>query len=158
MDGSNMVNLQISESFTDTVSADNLEQAALETLARAASSAEVELTIVLENDDYIRKLNNQFRYIDAPTDVLSFPSDDVEDPDSGLTYLGDIVISVPTAQNQAHHAGHPLQAELQLLTIHGVLHLLGYDHADEDQKSTMWRIQADILTAIGAEINSLPDG
>ena len=152
-----MINLQISESYTDLVPADILKQAAKETLERAATIIGVELTIVLESNEVIQALNNQFRQIDAPTDVLSFPSGDMEDPESGLIYLGDIVISVQTAQNQAARAGHSLQAELQLLTIHGVLHLIGYDHADEDQKSAMWNLQAEILETIGAEIKTLPE-
>jgi probable rRNA maturation factor len=153
-----MVNLQINKAYRDSVSADLLVQAASLTLTQTATTPEVELTIVLDSNDHIQSLNNQFRQIDAPTDVLSFPSGDgIEDPDSSLIYLGDIVISVPTAQNQAARAGHSLIAELQLLTIHGVLHLIGYDHVDEDQKTAMWQIQADILAAIGAEINSLPE-
>ena len=152
-----MINLQISESYTDLVPADILKQAAKETLERAATIIGVELTIVLESNEVIQALNNQFRQIDAPTDVLSFPSGDMEDPESGLIYLGDIVISVQTAQNQAARAGHSLQAELQLLTIHGILHLIGYDHADEDQKSAMWNLQAEILETIGAEIKALPE-
>lgn len=152
-----MINLQISEPFIKLISADVLKQAAQETLAQASTPIGVELTIVLENNAVIQALNNQFRQIDSPTDVLSFPSGEMENPESDLTYLGDIVISVPKAQDQAASAGHSLQAELQLLTIHGVLHLIGYDHADMDQKTAMWLIQAEILETVGAEINALPE-
>jgi probable rRNA maturation factor len=152
-----MINLQISEQYNKLVSADVLKQAAQETLTQAGTPIGVELTIVLENNEVIQALNNQFRQIDSPTDVLSFPSGDMENPENDLTYLGDIVISVPKAQDQATTAGHSLQAELQLLTIHGVLHLIGFDHADEDQKTAMWLVQAEILEAVGAEINTPPE-
>lgn len=152
-----MINLQINKSYKDLVPSEVLQRAALTTLEQAASAVGVELTIVLDSNEHIQALNNQFRGINSPTDVLSFPSGDIEDPDSSLTYLGDIIISIPTAQAQAAHAGHSFHAELQLLTIHGVLHLIGYDHADENEKMIMWQIQSDILKTIGAEINSLPE-
>ena len=83
-----------------------------------------------------------------PTDVLSFPASET-DPDTGASYIGDILISIPRAQAQADAAGHPLEAEVQLLVVHGVLHLLGYDHADAEEKALMWKAQAEILTGLG---------
>ena len=87
------------------------------------------LTILFSDDLHIQRLNREFRNKDKPTDVLSFPGGD---PIPGMPepgrYLGDIIISVPTASRQANESGHSLEAELQLLVIHGVLHLLGYDH------------------------------
>jgi len=152
-----MINLQIGKPYTDLVAPELLEQAVFETLTQSSTPVYVELTIVLESSEYVRALNKQYRQIDAPTDVLSFPGGDLQDPESGLTYLGDIVISVPKAQSQAAHGGHTLDAELQLLTVHGVLHLIGYNHAEEEQKAAMWQIQAKILDAIGADINTLPE-
>src|SRR5574340_50405 len=80
--------------------------------------------------------------------MLSFPANE-PDPDTGTVYIGDVIISVDRAQEQAQAGGHPLQAELQLLIVHGVLHLLGHDHADLDQKNLMWAAQSMILSKLG---------
>lgn len=93
-------------------------------------SAEVSIHFV--DDDEIHKLNSEFRKIDRPTDVLSFPlgENGVYDinPETGAKMLGDIVISVETAQKQANDYNHPFQREMAFLTAHSMLHLLGYDH------------------------------
>jgi probable rRNA maturation factor len=90
---------------------------------------DAEFSILLTNNRRIHLLNRQFRRIDKATDVLSFPSRSSSDnPAVDEGYLGDIVISVETAQQQALACGHTLEAELQILMIHGLLHLLGYDH------------------------------
>ncbi|HET6846915.1 MAG TPA: rRNA maturation RNase YbeY [Anaerolineales bacterium] len=107
-----------------------------------------EVTVLLTDDAKLRELNRQYLGVDAPTDVLSFPSGDA-DPETGKTYLGDVVISVPRAKAQAAASGHKLEAEVQLLVIHGVLHLLGYDHAEPRGKSAMWRAQDRALNDLG---------
>jgi probable rRNA maturation factor len=127
-----------------------LERAAQQTLQEAGAIANAEATIVLSDDAHLQALNRQFLGIDAPTDVLSFPGGDT-DPDSEELYLGDVIISLSRAQAQATAGGHPVQDELQLLVIHGVLHLLGYDHAEEDEKEKMWEIQAKILESLGCQ-------
>jgi probable rRNA maturation factor len=71
------------------------------------------------------------------------------DPESGSRYIGDILISIPRAQSQAEAAGHPLESEVQLLVVHGTLHLLGHDHAQPEEKSRMWQAQAEILESLG---------
>ena len=109
------------------------------------------VTIVLSDDAEIQSLNNQFLGIDAPTDVLSFPAGET-DPDSGTLYLGDIIISLPRAVEQAERGNHPIEAELQLLVVHGILHLLGFDHAEDMDKQRMWQVQAEILGALGSPI------
>jgi probable rRNA maturation factor len=114
-----------------------------------------ELTILLTGDDDLRQMNRDYLGIDAVTDVLSFPAGEAMPgmEESGIdAYLGDIAISVPQAQRQATAAGHTLLAELQLLTVHGTLHLLGYDHADPAEKAAMWSAQAAILQALGSGI------
>ena len=108
------------------------------------------LTIVLTDDAQLRELNRDYLGIDAPTDVLSFPSSET-DPDSGAPYLGDIILSIPRAEAQAKAAGHPLADEAQLLVVHGVLHLLGHDHAKVRDKAKMWKAQAEILKSLGLE-------
>ncbi len=116
--------------------------------ALAHESAQGDLSVVLTGDDQLRELNRDYLGIDAPTDVLSFPVSET-DPDSRSAYLGDILISVPRATQQAAAAGHPLESEVQLLVVHGVLHLLGHDHASHAGKSRMWAAQAAILDSIG---------
>jgi probable rRNA maturation factor len=133
-----------------------LEQAAQEALRLAAENPQADLTIVLSDDRQLHELNLQFLGIDAPTDVLSFPAGDT-DPDSEQTYLGDVIISLPRAAAQAAAGGHPVEAELQLLCVHGVLHLLGYDHATPEEKTEMWAVQAQVLSNLGSPITSPRD-
>ena len=83
------------------------------------------MTVAIVSDARVRGLNRQYRTIDRATDVLSFPSDEPE-------YLGDVVIAVGVATRQARAAGHPLGTELRVLALHGLLHLLGYDHERDD--------------------------
>ncbi len=129
-----------------SVPRDAIRRAAEAALSQQSSQGDV--GIVLADDARLRKLNREYLGIDAPTDVLSFPAGE-EDPQSGQSYLGDILISVPRAAQQAQAAGHPVEAEVQLLVIHGVLHLLGHDHAEPAEKSKMWTAQSAILESIG---------
>jgi probable rRNA maturation factor len=125
-------------------------------LARAANAAlehesqplESELSIVLTDNARLHELNLNYLGIDSPTDVLSFPASET-DPETGGRYIGDILISIPRAQEQANAAGHPLESEVQLLVVHGVLHLLGHDHAQTEEKRRMWKAQAEILERLG---------
>jgi probable rRNA maturation factor len=109
---------------------------------------QADLTIALVDNERIQGLNRDFLGHDAPTDVLSFPADE-PDPETGRRYLGDVVISFTRAAEQASERGHPVQAEMQLLVVHGVLHLLGHDHADLTEKERMWSAQAGILERLG---------
>lgn len=110
------------------------------------------LTILLTDDDHLHQLNRQYLGEDHATDVLSFPSGEAMPGSEGLLeYLGDIAISVPFAQRQADAKGHVVAAEIQLLSVHGVLHLLGYDHLEPEDKETMWSAQAAILQQLGLE-------
>jgi probable rRNA maturation factor len=104
------------------------------------------LSIVIGDDAHIARLNLQFRGVDAPTDVLSFPADASAVPaDDDAEYWGDIVIAFPYAAAQAAREGHALMDSLQLLVVHGTLHLLGYDHDTPEARAEMWAVQADIL-------------
>jgi probable rRNA maturation factor len=125
-----------------------LEHAARAVLAHQTESQESELSIVLTDNEHLQELNLNYLGIDAPTDVLSFPASET-DPESGARYIGDILISVPRARSQAEAAGHPLKSEVQLLVVHGVLHLLGHDHAEPEEKARMWKVQAEILDSLG---------
>ena len=128
------------------VSAQWIERAAQAALTH--QSADGDLTVVLSDDARLQKLNQDYLGVDAPTDVLSFPASET-DPETGARYLGDIIISIPRAEAQAKSAGHPLEAEVQLLVVHGVLHLLGYDHAEAEEKTKMWKVQAEVLERLG---------
>ncbi len=114
-----------------------------------------ELTIVLTDEKTIRRLNQQYGGFDSSTDVLSFADGGV-DPDTGGLYYGDVIIAVPIAKTQAKNAGHTLEAELALLTIHGVLHLLGYDHTNPEEQESMWAVKRAILAKLGYQI-TLPE-
>ena len=125
-----------------------LEHAAKVALEHESQPTDSELSIILTNDTRLHELNLNYLGVDAPTDVLSFPASET-DPETGARYIGDILISIPRAQIQADAAGHPLEAEVQLLVVHGVLHLLGYDHAQAEEKAHMWNAQAEILEKLG---------
>jgi probable rRNA maturation factor len=125
-----------------------LERAANAALEHESRSLDSELSIVLADDNRLHQLNRDYLGVDAPTDVLSFPASEM-DPETGAPYIGDILISIPRAQAQASAAGHPLESEVQLLVVHGVLHLLGHDHADAKEKARMWKAQAEVLAHLG---------
>lgn len=127
---------------------DLLERAAQAALEHESESSEHDLSIVLTDNARLHELNLNYLGVDAPTDVLSFPATET-DPETGGRYLGDILISIPRAQAQADAAGHPLESEVQLLVVHGVLHLLGHDHGEPDEKERMWKAQAEILQSLG---------
>mgnify|MGYP001039794971 CR=1 FL=1 len=124
-----------------------LMTAAVATLQHQSVSSPATLTLLLTDDDQLRALNQAYRGYDEVTDVLSF-EDGSELPEIGL-YLGDIAISVAQAQRQADQQGHRLLDELCLLTVHGVLHLLGHDHAEPDEKARMWAAQEEVLSQLG---------
>ena len=151
-----MIHLHISETFEGQTPEAILIAAAEAVFRYRQVPANAELSIAIEDDAELRKLNQAYLGIDAPTDVLSFPADET-DPDSGNPYLGDIIISLPRAIFQAESAGHPTEAELQLLVVHGVLHLLGMDHADPDGKREMWDAQTVILRRLDSKLARWPE-
>jgi probable rRNA maturation factor len=140
------IHTQIAPRYVDLIKPARLKQAANAALDQQRVTDRVELTIVIAGNAQLRQLNRQFRHIDAPTDVLSFNAADE------TAYLGDVIISYPQARAQARAGGHPIEAELQLLVVHGVLHLLGHDHDTAAKKAQMWRAQAAALRAIRAAI------
>jgi probable rRNA maturation factor len=112
-----------------------------------------EVSVVLADDEYIHQLNRQYRGKDCPTDVLSFALNEGEEPEvidgPKEVLLGDIIISLETATRQAEEYGHSLERELSYLTVHGILHLLGYDHMTEDEKKEMRQEEEHILSFLG---------
>ena len=121
-------------------------------------SAEVNVTLV--NDEMIKEMNSKFRNIDASTDVLSFPLGENGEydvnPETGAKMLGDIVISVEHALSQADLYGHGIEREVAFLTVHSMLHLLGYDHEQGGLEKTLMREKEEqVLEALGLAINKL---
>lgn len=139
-----MIHIETEFPFPETL----LERAATTALEHQSQSLDSELSIILTNDARLHELNLNYLGVDSPTDVLSFPASET-DPETGARYIGDILISVPRAQAQASAAGHPLESEVQLLVVHGVLHLLGHDHAEPQEKARMWKAQSEILENLG---------
>ncbi len=130
---------------------------------------EVSVNVLLTDDQGIHAMNKQYRGIDRPTDVLSFPNVDYEnpsdftgiedtaedyfDPESGELCLGDIVISVDKVYAQAEEYGHTPRREYAFLIAHSMLHLLGYDHMEPDEAAVMEQKQEEILNRLGITRN-----
>ena len=108
-------------------------------LAEDAENGRV--SIVLSNDKFIKELNAKYRGVDEPTDVLAFSFEEEED-------LGEIIISIPTCLKQAAEYGHSLEEELALLLVHGTLHLLSYDHLEDDKAKIMQERERKILAML----------
>lgn len=112
----------------------------------------VEFNVIIINNEDIHKINKEYRGIDRPTDVISFA---LEDDDTFIKtdrrILGDIYISIDKAKEQAIEYSHSLKRELLFLTIHGILHLLGYDHMIEEEEKEMFELQERILSSYGVK-------
>ena len=148
-----MINIDNQQDFLESALLERAARLTLDTSAWLSTGLEsaptnADITIVLTDDAQLHELNRDYLGVDAPTDVLSFPASE-SDPETGAPYLGDILISIPRAMQQAQTAGHPVEAEVQLLVVHGTLHLLGYDHAEAEEKARMWDAQADVLERLG---------
>lgn len=142
-----MIHVKTKPGLQVSISHRLLKKAAQQTLEHQAIPKPYAMTLLLSDDSQLQQLNRDYLEIDAPTDVLSFPSTET-DLETGVKYLGDVIISVPRAEQQAKSASHPLEAEAQLLVVHGVLHLLGYDHAAAGEKARMWKAQGEILKSL----------
>ena len=110
--------------------------------AARCEGASGSISLMFTDDAGIQSLNNAYRKLDAPTDVLSFPSGE-------KIFLGDIAISLPCAERQAQEYGHGLDREVAFLVVHGMLHLLGYDHQTQDDETAMRARQREILMKAG---------
>ena len=134
-----------------------MEQIVISVLQKTAEVYDIkphtEVSVVLANDEYIHALNLQYRGKDCPTDVLSFALNEGDEPEvidgPEEVLLGDIIISLETATRQAAEYGHSLERELAYLTVHGILHLLGYDHMTEEEKKEMRQEEEHILSFLG---------
>ena len=142
-------------SVTNNIDSKKLEEIA-QTILKDYYEDIPDFTLTFVTDRTIRELNKNYRDTDSVTDVLSFESDGEIDPESGKEYLGDIVISLEQARRQAEQSGHPVENEIALLEIHGLLHLLGYDHLDKEQHDEMWKYQNMYLDQFGIRLNRKP--
>ena len=132
-----------------------VEKACLETLKYEEFDEDCEISLSFVTNEEIHQINRQFRNVDAPTDVLSFPQlpfeegEEADVNENGEIVLGDIIISVERAKEQAEEYGHGLKREIAFLTVHSMLHLLGYDHMEKDEEEDMFRRQKEILEIAG---------
>lgn len=128
---------------------DYLNEVALATLKKEQAE-DAFVSIVFVDKDEIQELNREYRGIDKVTDVISFAFEDTENklPDS-VRVLGDIYICIPRMKKQAKEYGHGEKRELSFLTVHGLLHLLGYDHMSEEEEKIMFSLQDEILDGLG---------
>ena len=152
--------IQVDEAFTELVDQENL-RAVIDHLLDQIGQPTAELTLVVTDDAAVQALNRDYRGVDAPTDVLSFAAQEEADDAPELAdlppelaaelanYLGDVIIAYPYATRQAIQYQNSVAAELRLLAVHGVLHLLGYDHATPDEEAAMWMLQSTILAPFG---------
>lgn len=137
----------------ETVDLEFLAKVAGFALEQRTAPDECEVSIALVDVSEMGDLNHQYRNIEGPTDVLSFPCDDPWEGvgPSGVIVLGDIIIAPEIAVQQAEQLGHSLKEELELLTVHGALHLLGYDHIEDSDAEVMQGHERDILAAWRSE-------
>jgi probable rRNA maturation factor len=145
------------------ITARRLREIVAETLRRERVVPSTEISVVLVDDPTIRRLNRRFLKRDRPTDVLSFPLAAARpaakrEPGNAASnhrhrLLGEIVISVDRARQQARAAGHSLRTEVALLAVHGVLHLTGYDDRHPSAAQRMHRREREILHALGEDVN-----
>ncbi|HHY57400.1 MAG TPA: rRNA maturation RNase YbeY [Chloroflexi bacterium] len=151
--------IEVDDELPDEIDREAIRAAVAATL-NAHDVTDASVTIVLTTDEEVHALNAQYRGVDAPTDVLSFSARETQPDAPALTlpaelaaefdrYLGDLVIAYPYSARQAAYYGNSVTAELQLLAVHGALHLLGYDHQDAAAEAVMWAQQEQVLAQFG---------
>ena len=151
------LSLQIESQFSSAVKKSWLRAAVKEALVAAKADPQVQLDLVIADDTTLHRLNSAYRNIDKPTDVLAFALTEASSwetpfltPPGELTPLGEVVISYPTAAKQAEEHGHSIDRELAILVLHGVLHLLGYDHDTDEAEREMKALEERALSLLDA--------
>ena len=140
--------------LTDEIN-EMLEKVCLKSLQYEEFNEDCEISLSIVTNDEIHDINKQFRNIDSPTDVLSFPQltfeegEEADVNENGEIVLGDIIISIDRAKEQAEEYGHSLKRELAFLSVHSMLHLMGYDHMVPEEEEDMFRRQKEILIEAG---------
>lgn len=147
-----MIQVLIRPQVEPGVAVRSIRQVASTVLEAEAVAPEASLSVVIADDDEIQSLNRQFAGIDAATDVLAFADESSGHPFVSAPgeprYLGDVVISFGRARAQAAEDGRPVEEELRLLIVHGILHLLGYDHDTTEGQMRMWERQNAIIAVL----------
>ena len=146
----NRTNFELTDEIKET-----LERVCLKSLQYEEFNEDCEISLSIVTNDEIHDINKQFRNIDSPTDVLSFPQltfeegEEADVNENGEIVLGDIIISIDRAKDQAEEYGHSLKRELAFLSVHSMLHLMGYDHMVPEEEEDMFRRQKEILIEAG---------
>ncbi len=144
-----LIRIRCEKQLTQKVAPAAVRRAIRRTLEQQSFRKECSISVLLAGDETLGSLNARFRSVARTTDVLAFGSRGL-DPETGVVHLGEIAISLPRAGAQARARRAPLEREVQLLAVHGTLHLLGLDHDTPVRKQRMWRAQREILK----ELNS----
>ena len=152
------MSIEIANESGTEVNTDSILAVARYALDEMGVNPLAELSVLLVDSEYMAELNHRWMGADGPTDVLAFPMDEGsidhgpgESPGGEPALLGDIVLAPAVAATQAVTAGHTAADELHLLTVHGVLHLLGYDHAEPDEEREMFGLQTRLLSGWQAQ-------
>ena len=150
------INVLVGEGFEGCPEASWLRSVAEQVLTAQGVSLNVELGLVITSQERVQQLNKSYRGKDEPTDVLAFYMTSAAGeifvaPPDGMLHLGEVIISYPQTVLQAEEHQHSIKRELAILIIHGVLHLLGYDHEESEQERQMRAREADVLSQIGAD-------
>jgi probable rRNA maturation factor len=142
----------VEEGFRGVVDAGWVKKIARQALKAEGVASPYEVSLVFTDSETVKQLNRDYRGVDKPTDVLAFymlPQKQADSsfalPPDGITRLGEVIISYPQAAEQAKEQGHSPQSELALLVIHGILHLLGYDHEEPEEASMMRARERELL-------------
>lgn len=148
--------MEVSISYSDGMTPSEANEAVIrkvcdEVAVTYGLTPEEELSVVLCDNAHIHKLNKEYRSIDRPTDVLSFALNEGDDEfgEEESRLLGDLIISLERTAEQAEEYGHPFERELAYLTVHGCLHILGYDHMTDEDKKEMRTEEEFILGKLG---------
>ncbi len=142
-----MIDFFMPASYEAIIDRERLEQVAQTTVKSASKHKNTSLSLKITTNQAIRAYNRDYRGVDEATDVLSFPSG-FDNPETGEYYLGDIIISLQTARKQAHQAKVEVHHEIEMLLVHGILHLCGFDHGDKNEFEAMSRLQDQILSKV----------
>lgn len=135
---------------------DNLTRIVEETFELLSFQNNTIISLAFIDEEEISNIYNQYFGYAQSTDVLSFNSNTI-DPETGCLILGEILICFPFVEIQAKNLNNSIDSEISLLIIHGLLHLLGYDHVEDSTKNEMWALQAKILKRLNISINSIPE-
>ena len=140
-------NLVVPQEYIDNI------RTAIETVGQLYGVENSEVSVTLTDNEHIHVINREYRGVDRPTDVISFALNESEEPEvvggSEVNMLGDLIISLERAEEQAADYGHSVRREVAFLTVHGMLHLLGYDHMEDEEREEMETEQRFVMDKLG---------